>query len=93
MTLCLICPDLVAGKSGLKLLLPKSLFFNPFVYPKHRMNRDKSIYGLRKTKKLPKNQNRSKLKNKLELIYVFSWTLKVKKHLLWIFLIKWNHLT
>jgi len=47
MTLRLICPDLVAGKSGLKLFLPKNLFFNPFVYPKHHMNRDKSIYGLK----------------------------------------------
>ena len=47
MTLRLICTDLVAGKSGLKLFLPKNLFFNPFVYPKHHMNRDKSIYGLK----------------------------------------------
>jgi hypothetical protein len=55
MTLRLICPDSIARKSGLKLFLPKNPFFNPFVYRKHRMNHDKSIHGLKKPKKLPKN--------------------------------------
>ena len=80
MMLCLICLDSITGKPGLKLFSLKNLFFNPFVYPKHRMNHDNSIYGLKKPKTLPKNQNRFKLKNQLELIYVFFMNFKSKKN-------------
>jgi hypothetical protein len=81
MTLRLICPDSVAGKSGFKLFLPKNSFFNPFVYQKHCINRDKSIYDLKKTKKLPKNQNRSKLKKSTRAHICFFMNFKSKKTL------------
>jgi hypothetical protein len=63
----------VADKSGLEFFSPKNSFLTYFFYLKHHRNRDKPIYGL---------ENNPKNKNQLKLRYVFSRTLKVKKHLI-----------
>jgi len=77
-------------KSGFVLFWLKNLFCNPFFYPKHPRNHDKPIHDL---KKPPKNQTQSQTKNQLELRFVFSWTFKIQKHLIWTPRIKWNNLT
>jgi hypothetical protein len=43
--------------------------------------------------KNPKNQTKPKTKNQPEFRYVFSWTFKVQRHLIWTSRIKWNNLT
>jgi hypothetical protein len=65
------CPDF--GHCGDRKI--KTTYFDP----KHLKNHDKFIYSLKKAEIPSQKPKSTRTKNQPELIFIFSWTLKVKK--------------
>jgi hypothetical protein len=66
----------VAGNQGLCFFYPKTCFATYYLLKtpiKHPRNHDKPNHDLKK----PKNRTQPETKNKLELRYVFSQTIKI----------------